>query len=298
MKNPLIYETINKKGVFIIKIALITDSSCNLSEDDILKYKINVLPLQIFTSKKTYQDNKIDLRPNEIYELLDEEIPKTSMPNIGFTVNLLKKLKSEGYSQALAIHISKGLSGTYEMVLGLKETAKEIGIKLEVIDSNSISMGLGFLVLKAGRMIEESETLSNIVDTVTDLKEKTSVYFVVRTLEYLRKGGRIGRIEGGLGDLLNFKPIISINKEGVYYTVNKVRGRRKSLKAIVDIAEENIAKRDVVLSVVHGNVLEEGKEIADHFSKTIKNVSLYDLTSALGVHVGPGLIGICFSENV
>lgn len=291
-------KQLNKRGVITIKIALITDSSCNLSEQDILKHNIHVLPLQISTSEKTYQDDGIDLKTNQIYDLIQKEIPKTSMPNLGRAVGLLEKLKEEGYTHALAIHISKGLSGTYEMVNALKEQAEEIGIKLEVIDSNSISMGLGFLVLKAAEMIEEAKPINEIVDTILKLKEKTKVYFVVKTLEFLRKGGRIGRIEGGLGDLLDFKPIISINKEGVYYTVEKVRGRKKSLKAITNIADKDIEGKNVYLSIVHGDVIEEGKEIYEHFAQKIKDVSLIDLTAALGVHVGPGLIGICFSEII
>ena len=297
MNISFICEIIKEKGVITIKIALITDSSCNLPEEDILKYNINILPLQVSTSERTYQDDGIDLKPKEIYEIIAKEIPKTSMPNLGRSINLLERLKEEGYTHALAIHISKGLSGTFEMVNGLKDKAEEIGIKLEVIDSNSISMGLGFLVLKAGDMIEQSENLDNIVKTIIDLKEKTKVYFVVQTLEYLRKGGRIGKIEGSLGDLLNFKPIISINKEGVYYTVDKVRGRKKSLKAIVEIAEKDINGKAVQLSIVHGNVPEEGREICKYFSEKVDNVTLYELTSALGVHVGPGLIGICISEK-
>lgn len=291
------YEIMNqKRGVITIKIALITDSSCNLPVEDIAKYNIHILPLQISTVEKTYQDDGKDLKTNEIYELIEKEVPKTSMPNLGRAINLLEQLKEEGYTHALAIHISKGLSGTYEMVYGLKEKADEIGIKLEVIDSNSISMGLGFLVLRAAKMLENSDTLGNIIDTILRLKEKTRVYFVVKTLEYLRKGGRIGKIEGGLGDLLNFKPIISINKEGVYYTVEKVRGRKKSLKAIADLVEKEIADKKVELSVLHGNAIDEAKEVYERFSHTIKNVSVLDITSALGVHVGPGLIGICYSE--
>lgn len=291
------YEIMNqKRGVITIKIALITDSSCNLPVEDIAKYNIHILPLQISTVEKTYQDDGKDLKTNEIYELIEKEVPKTSMPNLGRAINLLEQLKEDGYTHALAIHISKGLSGTYEMVYGLKEKADEIGIKLEVIDSNSISMGLGFLVLRAAKMLENSDTLGNIIDTILRLKEKTRVYFVVKTLEYLRKGGRIGKIEGGLGDLLNFKPIISINKEGVYYTVEKVRGRKKSLKAIADLVEKEIADKKVELSVLHGNAIDEAKEVYERFSHTIKNVSVLDITSALGVHVGLGLIGICYSE--
>ncbi len=290
------YGIISQKGVILIKIALITDSSCNLPVEDIAKYNIHILPLQISTAEKTYQDDGKDLKTNEIYELIEKETPKTSMPNLGRAINLLEQLKAEGYTHALAIHISKGLSGTYKMVYGLKDKADEIGIKLEVMDSNSISTGLGFLVLRAAKMLEESETLNNIMEKITALKEKTKVYFVVKTLEYLRKGGRIGKIEGGLGDLLNFKPIISINKEGVYYTVDKVRGRKKSLKAIADLVEKEISDKKVELSVLHGNAIEEAKEVCERFSQKIKNVSILDITSALGVHVGPGLIGICYSK--
>ena len=237
----------------------------------------------------------MDLKTNDIYDLIDTEIPKTSMPAIGDAMELLEKLQSEGYTQALSIHLSKGLSGTFEMVWSLRDKARELGIHLEVVDSNSISMGLGFLVMRAARMREAGASLEEILAAILRQKEDTKVFFVVKTLEYLRRGGRIGRIEGGLGDLLNFKPIISINKEGVYYTVEKVRGRKKSLKAIAELAEKEIAGRKMDVSILHGKALEEAQEIYDEFQGKVASLSLYDITSALGVHVGPGLIGICMS---
>lgn len=278
-----------------MKIALITDSSCNLPTELIKKHSVNILPLQITTSEASWQDGE-DLKTTEVYALIEKEIPKTSMPNLGRSIDLLEKLKEDGYSHALAIHISKGLSGTFEMVDSLREKAREIGIELEVIDSNSISMGLGFLVLKAASMIEEGKNLEEIIPAINKLKDKTRVYFVVKTLEYLRKGGRIGKIEGGLGELLNFKPIISINEEGVYYTVSKVRGRRRSLEAIKKIVDKDIAGKKVQLSVLHAIALEEAKEIYNYYTDKVSDLSMDDITAALGVHVGPGLIGIAWSE--
>ncbi len=280
-----------------MKIGLITDSACNLPKEETVRYDINVLPLQISTSTNTYRDNGIDLQTNDIYALIKKEVPKTSMPAIGDAMETLERLKNEGCTHVLAIHISKGLSATFDMVNGLKDNAKELGMEMEAIDSNSISMGLGSLVLTAAAMRDKGYEFSAIVDKIKDLKKETEVFFVVNTLEYLRKGGRIGKIEGSLGDLLNVKPIISINDEGVYYTVEKVRGRKKSLKAIADVAKKSIENKDVHLSILHGNAIDEAKEIYEDFKKDYPDVVLYDITSALGVHVGPGLIGITYSKR-
>ena len=186
-----------------MKIGLITDSACNLPLDVAAQNKIEVLPLQISTSTDTYKDNGIDLKTNDIYELIKKEVPKTSMPAIGDAMETLERLKNEGCTHILAIHISKGLSATFEMVNGLKEQAQEMGMVMEAIDSNSISMGQGHLVLTAAAMRDRGEDFETIVKTILELKEDTKAYFVVNTLEYLRKGGRIGKIEGSLGDLLN-----------------------------------------------------------------------------------------------
>ena len=277
------------------KIALITDSSCDLPQSMVEKYNINVLPLHVIFKDKEYRDG-VDINSQELYEKLPLEIPKTSMPSIGETVELLEKLKDEGYTHALAILISKGLSGTYSMVDSLKERAKEIGITLIVIDSRALSLGLGFMVTKAAQLLEKGLTVKEVVDQMLELKDKARVFFVVKTLEYLRKGGRIGLVEGTIGDILDIKPIVSINEDGIYYTVDKVRGRNKSLTRIMDIAVEAIGNQKVNLAIVHGAAEEEAKMIFNKIKGRVKTEELIvtGTVPAMGVHTGPGLIGITF----
>lgn len=277
------------------KIALITDSSCDLPKFMIERYNINVLPLHVIFKDQEYRDG-VDISSQELYEKLPLEIPKTSMPSIGEAVELLENLQSAGYTHALAVLISKGLSGTFSMVDSLKERAQEIGITLTVIDSRALSLGLGFMVTKSAQLLEEGLTVQEVANQMLKLKEKARVFFVVKSLEYLRKGGRIGLVEGTLGDILDIKPIVSINEEGIYYTVDKVRGRNKSLNRIIDIAVEAIGDQTVNLGIVHGAATEEAQMVFDKIKGRVKTkeMTLTMTGPAMGVHTGPGLIGITY----
>ncbi|MDI6706280.1 MAG: DegV family protein [Bacillota bacterium] len=144
--------------------------------------------------KNTYTDG-VDITPEEVYDSLPREIPKTSLPSAGKILELLAKLKEEGFMDIISIHISSGLSGTYSMVKNLEENARKIGLNLHVIDSKSLSIGLGFLVMKAAQLIENNTPLPEILSSLNRLKEEIKVFFVLKSLEYLRKGGRIGLVE-------------------------------------------------------------------------------------------------------
>jgi len=277
------------------RIALITDSTCDLPKAIIEKYNINIIPLHVVYKDREFDDG-VDITPEEVYDSLSREIPKTSLPSIGKTLKLFQKLKEEGYRDILAIHISSGLSGTYSMVKNLKEKAQQSGLSLHVIDSKSLSMGLGFLVIKAGQLIEKSTPLQDIIKTIDKCRKEIKTFFVLKTLEYLRKGGRIGLVEGTIGEIFSIKPIISINKEGIYYTVSKSRGRKRSLKKLVEITKNAIGNRKVDIAVMHGASLNEAKEMIQKVKKEIntKEVFTGQIGPVMGVHTGPGLIGIIF----
>lgn len=277
------------------KIALLTDSSCDLPQEIIEKYNIHIIPLHIIFKDADYRDG-IDLTPEEFYRRLPGEIPSTSMPSMGETWELMLKLKKEGYTHILAILLSSGLSGTLSMVEGLKERAHKMDISLTIINSKALSLALGFLVMRAGELIQEKFTLPQIVDTIEKLVKETRVFFVLKTLEYLRKGGRIGLVEGTIGDILDIKPIISINQDGVYYSVTKTRGRNRSLNKIIEIAVEAIGNRKVYLGVVHGAAQQEAEKVMEKLEKLvdIKEAFIGQTTPSMGVHTGPGLIGITF----
>lgn len=206
------------------KIALVTDSTSDLNHEEIKKYNIHVLPLKIVYSHREYTD-RVDITPDEVYDNMKVEVPKTSLPSMEEIDRLFEKLKKEGYTHVIAITISTGLSGTFNSVRLVSENHPEL--TFEIFDSRALSLGAGAIVLECGEMIESGKSFDEIIAELPNLRDKISIYYVLDTLKYLIKGGRIGKVSGSIGEVLNLKPIISINDEGVYYTHSKVRGRKK-----------------------------------------------------------------------
>lgn len=279
------------------KIALVTDSTCDLPGKIINKYDIKIMPLKVIYSDGEYKD-KIDIEPEDIYQRFSEEIPKTSLPLLGDCIALFESLKSEGYTHLIVTTISSGLSGTINMMKNAKNTVE--GLEIEIIDSKSLSMGLGYPVLEGAKELEKTNDYTKTIQKIKDVISKTDTFYVVETLEYLKKGGRIGRVEGTIGELLKIKPIISINEDGVYYTYKKVRGRNRSIKVIYDIVKERASKSKINVAVAHGNAYDEAMGLLDNIKK-IKNVvetTFTQISPVLVVHTGPGLIGVIISERI
>jgi DegV family protein with EDD domain len=277
------------------RIALITDSTSDLPKDIQIRYNIRVLPLHVIYKDAVYSDG-VNITPEQVYNSMAREIPTTSLPSAGRIIELFHRLKDEGYRDVLSIHISSGLSGTYSMIKNLEETAKDIGLRLHVIDSKSISIGLGFLVIKAAQLIEKNIPINEIINTLNRFRDQIKVFFVLRSLDYLRKGGRIGLVEGTLGDILNIKPIISVNSEGIYYTIAKSRGWKGSVNKLIDIAKSAIGMGRVRIAVMHGNAMDEAMEIVQRLKKDINTGEILtgQVGPVVGVHTGPGLVGISF----
>lgn len=279
------------------KIALITDSTCDLPRNILESLNARVLPLKIIYPGRVYSDG-VDIEPREVYDRMPGQVPTTSMPSPEEARALLEKLHDENFTHAVAIHISSGLSGTYETV---KMVAKQFEkIKVEVIDSKALSLALGFLVQEAGRGIQNGLHFDKVVERVRRLQSRMKVFFVVKTLEYLKKGGRIGYVEGTVGQLLDIKPVISINGEGKYYSYCKVRGRKKSINKLLDIIRESAAGKMINLAVAHGNAGEEAESLLQRITKLselqIREVLFGQLSPVMGVHAGPGLIGVAWHQ--
>jgi len=277
------------------KIAIVTDSTCDLSADIISKYNIKVLPLRIVYSDNEYRD-RVEISPEEIYERFETEIPKSSLPSPEDVIHLFKELQMENYTHILVITISTGLSGTNNMIRMIANDFKDMTI--EVIDSKALSYGVGIPVLEAARELTESNDFTSVVTKAKQVVENTKAYFVVKTLEYLRKGGRIGKVEGAIGDLLQIKPVISINEEGIYYTYKKIRGRKKSIKELQDIVAEKAKEKLLSVAVVHGNAFDEAKELLDKIKQidNVKEAFFGQISPVMVVHTGPGLVGVITTE--
>ncbi len=279
------------------KIALITDSACDIDEDTLKKYQIHVLPFKIIYRSREYTD-KIDITPQEVYHNMKTEIPKSSLPSMEDIEKLYQKLDKENYTHVISINISSGISGTVNAVRLISEQYPQI--KSYLYDTKSTSVIEGILLKKCGELICSGKSFDEITEAIPKMKQKLHFYFVFGTLEYAIKGGRIGKISGTIGDILDIKPIVGFDEiNGQCFTQEKIRGRNKSISRLVQIGENIVKQTTCDAYIIHGNVEEEAIKLCDRIKHTpgIRNVYLIgQISTVVGVYSGPGTMGICYSE--
>lgn len=277
------------------KIAILVDTCCDVPMHLVKEYGMYVLPLKVIYQDHEYLD-RVNITPEEVYANFDKEIPKTSLPS-GEDVNkVFAQIRDDGYQKVIAITLSSGLSGTYNVVSLMAQEFEDL--EVFVLDTKNIAIGSGFHAIQAARYIEKGMTFEEITKKLQSDIPKSKVFFVVSTLEYLQKGGRIGLVASLFGNALNLKPIISCNEEGIYYTVAKVRGRHKSISKLIDIAMAEIGQyKRYNLAIVHGDAQEAVTKVIEHVKPQLPNAEVFvegQISPVLGVHTGPGLIGIAF----
>lgn len=279
------------------KIAVLTDSCSDVPRNLLEKFHIYQMALGINYKDKSYRD-RIDITPEEVYENLQNEIPHTSLPTIGEIHETIEKIIADGYTEIIIPVISSGLSGTYNAINVVCEDFKNI--KTAVIDTKNIALGSGFYSIYAAQLVEKHVSFEEIVKKIENKIEDSHIYYSLQTLHYLVKGGRLGRVEGMLGSMLQIKPIISCDKDGIYYTVEKVRGRKQSINKLIDIVQDKIKdKKNYYLTICHGYAQEEADKIKERMKSYIDNATIFmegQISPALGVHTGPGLIGIGYFD--
>ncbi|MBP2098995.1 DegV family protein [Enterococcus rivorum] len=274
------------------KIALLVDSGTDVPQEIIEKYGIYMIPLQIIYKDHIYTD-KVDITPEEVYERLPQEIPSTSLPDGETITKIFEKIKKDGYEKVLAVTISSGLSGTYNVIRLIGEQFE--GLETYVLDTKNIGIVSGLQAIDAAKMIEADMGWEEIKTTLLERVPKTKIFFNVATLEYLQKGGRIGLVASILGNALKLNPIISCNGEGVYYTVAKARGRKKSLEKTFELIKQFVGNHQKInLAVAHGQAKEEAEafllKLKEEFPNA-ENIYFGTISPALVVHTGPGLLG-------
>lgn len=276
------------------KIAILSDSACDLPDSIIEKYNIRILPLRIIYQHGEYRD-RLEIKPEEVYGNIEKEVPKTSLPTPEDIIGTFDKLVEEGYTDAIVVTLSSGLSGTYNLVKLLSDDYDKLNIK--VYDSKTLGMFLGFIVKEAAT-IASTQSMNVIFNKMQEVRDKLKGCYVLKTLTYLKQGGRIGKVEGTVGELFNIKPMIGISEEGVYYTLAKIRGRKKSLKKIKEMIATEFKDKTYNIAIIHGGAAEEARELFESI-KNIGNINesyISQISPALGVHTGPGLIGYAAYE--
>jgi len=271
-----------------MKTAVITDSAANLLPDFIKKFKnLFVIPLMILVDGKSYRD-QLEISAEKVYEQLDDHTITTSLPNIDDLNQLLDKLKKENYTDALIINLSSGLSGTFNAFRLALQSVE--GLTITHYDSKTLGGGLGYIVEYALELVNLKKPMIEIVPLLDKLRYEDSLaIYTINTLKYLKRGGRIGKVEGTIGDILHVKPVITVNDEGVYVTLSKGFGLQRSLITMKDLMVKKFGTDLMDLTVHYGNDLEKATELAGRLKKelNVRTLTLSPLTPVLGIHTGP-----------
>lgn len=279
------------------KIALITDSASDLSEELAQRYHIRVIPLRVGFSNRSYRD-RVDLSAQEFYSMMEQETPSTSLPSGEDIAAVLDQIREEGYSDVLYVGMSSGLSGTYSFIKTLGEEREDL--RFHALDSRTLSCGESSLVLTAARVLETTASVEQAIRAVEELRGRMRSYFVVRSLTHLRRGGRIGKVEGTVGALLRISPVISVNDDGVYETTAKTVGFQRALGLLVKEVRQQFSGKRIVVSAVHGMEEETAYSVIDQIKgfADVAEASLAQVSAALGAHTGPGLVGLVVYELI
>ena len=272
------------------KIALVTDSTADLTEEIIKENDIHVISLKVRFKDEEYFDSEIT--SEEFYRRLAEEkeLPKTSQPSPEEFINLYRRLLKD-YQEIISVHLSSGLSGTLNAAHIAKSQLQE---KIHIIDSKTISLGMGLLVLEAAKNIREGLNSSQIIDSLSNARKNIETLFTLNTLEYLQKGGRIGKVQGIVGSLLNIKPVVRVGDDGIYHTYGKARSQEKALESVIK-AFQDLAKgrKQISLAVAHGAAQQAGTYLKEALENAfqIKTTAYTQVGPVIGVHTGPGTVG-------
>ncbi len=288
--------TVMKLGRRILgKIGIITDSTCDIPQEFFEKYDIEMISTRIIYKDAEYRD-RLEISAAEIYDNFNKEIPKTSMPSPSDFIAAVERFKEREFDKIICIFVSSGLSGTYGMAVGLSREMSDI--KIEIVDSKSLSLGLGYVVMDTAVAISEGASFEEALEVAKKTVDKIRVYFALDTLHYLRIGGRIGRVEGTIAEFLNLKPIITISHEdGKYRTYKKVRGIKKAINSLEKIVRDTGGNR-LRVATMHGHLedkLRILKPMIEGMSRVVE-LDFGQISPVLSVHTGPGLIGVVIQE--
>lgn len=273
-------------------IKLVCDSLSDIPKELINKYDIHVVPLTVIFDNKEYIDG-IDLSKEEFYKILrnSENMPKTSQCTYIQFLDTFKKYISQG-KDILYIGGSSAASGTLQSATMAKN---DLDGEIHIFDTKSLSIGSACFVLSAAEMIEKGETIPNIINHLQEIKKSIKIFFTVDTLDYLQKGGRLSLAKATIGNMLNIKPILSI-EEGIVKPVGQVRGKKQVLNKIINIIKENIgndlSNKRVILTY-GDNKLELSlfkEKIEEEFE--LSEIIVENVSSSICSHTGPGIIGI------
>jgi DegV family protein with EDD domain len=275
------------------KIAVLTCSNAGL---DYLEYPKDIRILRSvihFGTDETY-DDFVEMDAKTFYERITKDpndIPKTSYVSIGRMLEIFEELEAEGYEEALIITISSKLSGLYEAI---RKLATEVKIKLHVFDSKTLAYGEAYMVLEAHRLISQGQSVEAILPILEKIRDNHHVYFAVDTLLYLVKNGRLSKLQGTLGTMLQMKPMLTIDEEGKVITLEKIRTIHKAHHRVLEKYIEDTQGLNVLTYISHAHADEYVGWFVSEIKKVFpeRKVIVAYLTPVVGAHTGPKALGV------
>jgi DegV family protein with EDD domain len=279
------------------KVAILTDSTAYLPESSLQAEGIHTLPLNVIWGEEVFEDG-VSITPDAFYDRLKtaKQMPTTSQVSVGRMSEKFKELLGQGLD-VLGIFISSGISGTMQSALQAREELDEQDqARVAVFDSQQTTMSMGFQVLTAARAANQGASLEECLKVAEQARERTGVIFVVDTLEFLHRGGRIGGAQRFLGTALNMKPILQMNK-GKIEAVGRVRTKGKALDRLVELVVERCAgKGTVQIAAPNAQASAEARQVVEKISQKldVTESMITELSPVVGTHVGPGTVALAF----
>lgn len=275
------------------KVAIVVDSTAYLPPEIVEQYQMHVIPLLVNWEGESLRDN-VDIKPAAFYQRLKtaKEMPTTSQPSPGDFKTIFEKA-AETAESIVCLTISQPLSGTYASAIAARQMVE--GVPIEVVDSRTAVMGLGFVALAAARAVENGADYKTAANAARALIPKMRVVFVVDTLEFLHRGGRIGGASRYIGTMLSIKPILHL-EDGKIEPLAKVRTKTKAIAHMLQVMAEETAGKKIHAAVIHAAAPDEADQIFARVQGQMAPETLYlsEISPVIGTHTGPGAVAVVY----
>jgi DegV family protein with EDD domain len=278
------------------KVGLVVDSTCDLTPEWLAAHDITMVPLTVFFGSESYLD-WVELTPDVFYKKLEafSGLPKTSQPSPAAFTEAYSKLAEQGCDEIVSIHLSGPLSGTMQSAMLAAATAP---VPVRVVDTHKVTQAVAMAVFEAMHARDAGASGEEVEQVARHAAENTRLFFLLDTLDYLVKGGRAGKAQAIAASLLNIKPVLEMNAEGIIEPYKKVRGERQAIQALVDTVAEDASKlghlKVGLLHACHPDRMANLKQLILDSGADIEIVTEGTIGAVIGTYAGPGALGVTY----
>lgn len=281
-----------------MRIAVVTDSTAYITPEERARYNIRMIPLSVNLDDGSYEE-EVEITASQFYDKVRvaKEFPKTTQPPIGKFVELFEQLAKD-YDEVISIHLSSGISGTYQGAVQAGQMVE--GIKVHAFDSEISCSPQGYYVLKAAEMAHQGATADQILSTLEEMRRMMHAYFVVDDLSHLQRGGRLSAAAALVGGLLQIKPVLHFENK-VIVPFEKIRTKKKALRRVEELLAKDASEKDeLIATIIHANCESEGRNWMNELAAKYPNVEfrLSYFGPVIGTHLGEGSLGLGWVKKI